>query len=79
MYNRAMDYMKESEQVRITQIITGALLCLFAGIFAIVYTISHVGEVVSFVAGIVSIAAIIAAVYYTQKLGDSLQARKELQ
>jgi hypothetical protein len=73
-----MDYMQEPEQVRITQCISASLLCLFAGILAIVYTMSHVREVVSAATGLVSIAALIAVVFYTQKWGESLHTRKEL-
>lgn len=79
MYNGPMDYLQEPEQVRITQIITASLLGMFAGIFAILFATAHLRELASIASGTIAIAAIIAVVYYTQKLGETLQTRKELQ
>jgi hypothetical protein len=70
-----MDYMKESEQVRITQIATAYVFCLIVGGLSVLNAILHSNSLLT-IAGcsITALAAIAGIVYCTRKIGNSLKA-----
>ncbi len=69
-----MDYMKESDQVAITQIATAYVFCLFVAGLSILNAFLHSNSMVTIAAsGIATIAAVIGIAYCTRKMFASLK------
>jgi len=69
-----MDYLKENEQVSITQIVTACVFGLMVCAFCVNASLHSKSPLVAGSWSIVAIATIAAVVYCTRKIGDSLKA-----
>jgi hypothetical protein len=69
-----MDYMKESEQVSITQIATAYVFCLVVGGLSVLNAFLHANSLLTIVGcSIVAIASVAGIVSCTQKIAESLK------
>jgi hypothetical protein len=69
-----MDYLKESEQVSITQIVTAYVSCLMICTLSVVNATLHSKSPLIVVGwSILAMATIVSVVYGTRKIGNSLK------
>ncbi len=73
-YNSRMDFMKEPNQVSITQIATLYVACLIAGGFSILNAFLHANSPLYVLGSIVfALAAIAGIVFCTRQIGRTLK------